>query len=157
MLTLDIEEYINKLELVLGGFSAEMPSVLPIGRNSDGVDELLLLEDFHYKTLRGTHITVKAGFVFDGASIPKCAWSIIGSPFSSTYIRSALIHDILYVTEAFDREFCDKLFKEMLYQDRAADWKVPLMYSAVRIGGGFVWDKHEPLKVKEYKKYIHVY
>lgn len=42
-------------------------------------DVFILLEDVTVGSL-GYRITVKAGFDFDGASIPKWLWSIYGSP-----------------------------------------------------------------------------
>lgn len=39
-------------------------------------------------------ITVPAGYVSDGASIPRLAWRTIGPPFDDRWIRSALVHDI---------------------------------------------------------------
>jgi hypothetical protein len=39
--------------------------------------EVYLLDDYTVDTIIG-RITVKRGFIFDGASIPKFAWSILG-------------------------------------------------------------------------------
>ena len=76
-------------------------------------DRAELLKDFYYEN-ENLRITALKGFVFDGASKPKFFWRVIGHPFSYRHIRQAIIHDILYATEYFDREKCDLLFKEML-------------------------------------------
>jgi hypothetical protein len=119
-------------------------------------NQLRLLEDFSYLTDSNILITVTKGFVFDGASIPKFFWRVIGHPFSSKYIRSALIHDILYMTEAMDRKVADKTFKEMLKHDRVESWKIPLMYNAVRVGGGSVWKNHKQKEVAKAHKFIKI-
>ena len=41
-------------------------------------------------------LDIKAGFVFDGASIPQIFWSSIGSPWDSKILVAALVHDALY-------------------------------------------------------------
>jgi hypothetical protein len=51
-------------------------------------------KDFRYVGDYGT-ITVKAGFITDGASIPSWLWCILG-PFGK-YFEAALIHDYIYV------------------------------------------------------------
>ena len=40
----------------------------------------------------GYNVTVKKGFDFDGASIPKALWSFIGSPLTGGYQRAACLH-----------------------------------------------------------------
>ena len=38
-------------------------------------------------------MVVSKGWIVDGASIPKIAWSIIGSPLSGKYCDASVIHD----------------------------------------------------------------
>ena len=102
---------------------------------------LLLLKDFSFTSKTGRKITVKKGFIFNGANIPRYFWAIIGHPFSSKYIRSALIHDLLYSSKVFTRKESDDIFKEMLEIDRVSKWKVNLMYLAVRVGGAKSYSK----------------
>ena len=45
----------------------------------------ILFEDVVVESL-GYSITVKKGFDFDGASIPKWLWSIYGSPLNGNYV-----------------------------------------------------------------------
>jgi len=97
-------------------------------------NKLLLLEDFSFTSNTGRIVTAKKGFIFNGANIPRNFWFIIGHPFSSKYIRSALIHDLLCGSKVFSRKDADSIFKEMLKIDRVSRWKIPLMYIAVRVG-----------------------
>jgi len=141
------------INMNLNSFSAPMPLVKLKGYNpKTKTDEVELLEDFGFFSLRtGKLYIAKVGFIFDGASIPKWAWSLIGHPLSSFYIRSALIHDLLYVAELESREICDLIFRDMLEADRVKRWKINPMYAAVYVGGGFVWDDHERKNVINYR------
>lgn len=152
-----VSKHISIYPLIENGFSHSIPVTAPIGKNGKGIDELILLEDFSFWSGRTNKIyTAKAGFIFDGASIPKFFWRIIGHPFSSDYIRSALIHDILYMSETGDRKLADQIFKDMLKVDYVASWKIYPMYSAVRVGGGSVYEDHKRAEVKEAQKFISI-
>jgi len=87
-------------------------------------------------------IRVKKGFVYDGASIPRLFWSLIGSPFTGTHTRAAFIHDALYAGEIYDRKTCDWIFLQILQQHGCSWIKRNILYFAVRTFGGFVWRNH---------------
>jgi Protein of unknown function (DUF1353) len=38
-------------------------------------------------------VTVPAGFISDGASIPPIAWPLVGHPYAGSLLRAALLHD----------------------------------------------------------------
>ncbi|HIE98682.1 MAG TPA: DUF1353 domain-containing protein, partial [Fuerstia sp.] len=40
-------------------------------------------------------VVVPAGFVSDGASIPRLFWAIIGPPIGSSHLLPAIVHDYL--------------------------------------------------------------
>jgi hypothetical protein len=104
----------------------------------------------------GYRITVMKGLEFDGASIPKVFWSIIGSPFTGKYTRSALVHDALYMSESLTRKEADSVFLDLMKQDGVSFTKRSVMWSAVRIGGYFVWKKHKSHMVEINKKYVRI-
>jgi len=114
-----------------------------------------LLTDFYYEN-NEVKVIVKAGFIFDGASIPRFFWRIIGHPFSYKLVRAAVIHDVLYATEYFNRWFADNLFAEMLDFSGVSDLKEKVMYDAVKIAGGSVWDSHTEQGILDALKYIEV-
>lgn len=60
----------------------------------------------------GDYVTIPYGFVTDFASVPKLFWSAI-SPIGKTKLAS-LIHDYIYVTQIYDRDFADKEFYKWL-------------------------------------------
>ena len=57
---------------------------------------------------------IEAGYDYDGASIPRLLWRIVGSKESIEFKIAALIHDVLcenhnYVD--YDRYFADRVFE----------------------------------------------
>jgi hypothetical protein len=93
---------------------------------------------FQYVSSLGT-ITVPAGFVTDGASIPQAFWSILGP--HGEYFPAALIHDYLYSdasTGFFNttRKQSDDIFKEAMFNIGVAWPKREIIYRAVRLFGG---------------------
>jgi hypothetical protein len=93
------------------------------------------------KPFRYQDIEVPAGFLTDGASVPRIFWSIL-YPFGS-YFPAALVHDYLYskVSDHFtaarkiDRKESDKIFLEAM-KDVGVDWLTRhTIYRAVRLGG----------------------
>ena len=131
-----------------------------------------LLNDFSVRFDRGFETVVPKGYITDGASIPKVAWSIIGSPISRPYLYPAIGHDFRYevhghinsldylvgirVRELISNEAnspgtrkqIDLDFLEGLHKTSEAQWRIHSMYTAVRVGGGFAFsnkDKHQEL------------
>lgn len=95
-------------------------------------------------------ITVKTGFDFDGASIPRSLWGLIGSPMSGRYVRAACLHDLLYSIEyKNDRKLCDDLFLEAMKADGVSYTQRYAIYWAVRSAGWVVWSGHNKEEVKE--------
>jgi hypothetical protein len=82
-------------------------------------------------------IVVHRGFVCDGASIPKCAHSIVGHPFDE-YLEDCVVHDWLYspFNDNFYRDEADLILKETMW-NRSIHWfKREAIYRAVRLFGG---------------------
>lgn len=90
-----------------------------------------------YSNLYTLTITARAGYEFDGASIPRVFW-FIGHPMSPKFQRAALIHDILYGFRT-DRETNDELFYQLLLEDGVNKFRAKLMWTAVRVGGVFYY------------------
>lgn len=62
----------------------------------DGPDRLMRLdEDFTFIESPDAEWTAPAGFIFDGATIPRPLWTVFGDPFIGDYRRAAVIHDLL--------------------------------------------------------------
>lgn len=59
-----------------------------------------------YMVVNGFDI-VPAGFVTDGASIPRFLWRLLGHPFQSDYIDVFILHDYRYQTGEIPRSVAD--------------------------------------------------
>ena len=100
----------------------------------------LLLADYTYENDKYV-ITLKPGFITDGASIPRFAWSIISSPFFGPLVYGAMIHDGLYTKMYLPRKECDKLLRQMAKEKKFNRVKRFLVYYVVRLFGGSHWNK----------------
>ena len=120
------------------------------------IDEnvFILLEDVVVESL-GYNITVKKGFDFDGASIPKWLWSIYGSPLSGNYVVASLIHDGLYASQKVSKGISDKIFLDTMKQSNVGYIKRTSMYLAVKMFGGKDWKEANEYK-NEYTNYVEV-
>lgn len=97
-------------------------------------------------------------FVFDGVSIPRPLWSIVGTELGGRCRLAGLVHDFLYQhcgktwilhgeTRAyftwFSRRQCDQIFYDLLLRAGMPRFRAWLMYRAVRgIGGRLAWKNH---------------
>ncbi len=81
--------------------------------------------------------TIPKGFVTDGASIPKCVWWLVGSPFTGKYRMSCILHDWLYTNHMYDRSVSDVIWIEALKEDNVGVIKRWALYIMVRIFGSF--------------------
>jgi len=98
---------------------------------------------FAYITDQGDRIDVPVDFVFDGASIPQIAWSIIGHPLDQEYLAPAAVHDKLYRTQEFSRSKTDHIFKQAM-RDKGVDWwKRTIMWSFCRMFGWIPWKNYK--------------
>lgn len=136
-----------------------MPKMRPT-RYPDMEDCWILEEDF-YLRIKNRMIIIKKTFDFDGGSVPKYVWSIIGHPMQMWLLLAALAHDSFYASNLLPQSECDWLFLELLQAcDRAtpidASWAVPRLaeenhrwrrrnecYTAVKAFGRFVYSKHD--------------
>jgi hypothetical protein len=94
-------------------------------------------------------ITIYPSFDYDGASIPRALWSVIGCPMGELYSRAACLHDALYASRIFDRKTCDKLFHEAMLSDGVSRSLAKQMYLAVRAFGDSAFQDGEVSKYRE--------
>lgn len=111
--------------------------------NLQGHPSFELAEPLTFRLRMGRgHIctTVPAGFVTDGASVPRILWPIF-NPFGE-YFRAAVMHDFLYSTAGdCSRFLADSLFREAMKELGVPIWRRVVMYYAVRAFGwmAFHW------------------
>jgi hypothetical protein len=85
------------------------------------------------------------GFVSDGGSIPRFAWSIVGDGFDDC-LEQFVIHDLLYspLNTNYSRAEADFIMKELLWNCGVNRFRIAAFYAAVRFGGG----SHFKAKIK---------
>lgn len=90
-------------------------------------------------------ITVPKDFEFDCFSVPRgFRWLI--PKVQERGNQAAALHDWLYnqrFVHGLSRKQCDDIFLEAMEVLGVARWRRELIYRAVRIGGGFKWNKKE--------------
>jgi hypothetical protein len=108
-------------------------------RTADG-REVVLLEPLVYVHDDGLVTTVPAGSTSDGGSTPQLAWSLGFTPFGVGW-RGFVVHDRLYRKTYLPRDYCDSALLEMLLSLGMPYNEARIIYSAVRVGGGFAFEK----------------
>ena len=80
--------------------------------------------------------TIPKGYCYDGASIPRMFWRLIGSNTDNEFLIPALIHDVLCENHNYvdnDREFSTKVFDALLQVSDVGKFKRFLMRNSVNI------------------------
>ena len=105
----------------------------------------LTVELNDYYNNRKYKFTIPKGYRWDGATIPRLFWRLIGSKTDSAFLIPSMIHDILcehheYVN--YDRYFADKVFERLLYVSGVSAFNRWLMFHSVDNFQKFCgWDK----------------
>jgi len=104
-----------------------------------GKKALLLREPLGWRHKDGTEDWIYEGFEFDGASIPRLAWSVIDHPFADWLVRGACWHDFHCLMQTYPSKFVHRSFYDMILFD-AETWmqrhvKAPLCFRAVNTFG----------------------
>ena len=79
---------------------------------------------------------IPKGYCFDGASVPRFFWRIIGSNTDNQFLLAALVHDILCENHSYidnDREFSTRVFHLLLKESGVKPLKRFLMKHSVNI------------------------
>ena len=100
----------------------------------DGV-RMIVLTSMTYTDPSGRKWEVPAGFVTDGASIPREFWSLIGSPYTGEYRVAAVFHDAAYATLGVTREDADGMLRHACLELGCSVWLADTIYAGVRAGG----------------------
>jgi hypothetical protein len=112
---------------------------LPVHLTMLGGGRARLESSVQYATDDGHVYVAPAGMLFDGASIPRSAWSLIGHPYDHRYLPAAVIHDALYQQQITSRARADSVFREALRANGVNRVRATTMWTAVRLGGGRGW------------------
>ncbi len=94
------------------------------------IDVLLYDEKKHKRYV----FSIPAGYDYDGASIARFFWRLIGSKENIEFKVAALIHDILCENHHYvdnDRYFADKVFERLLEVSDVCAFKRWMMFHSV--------------------------
>lgn len=112
------------------------------------------LMDDYCVDLHGWALIINRGFEFDGASIPRICWRMVGHPMQLPMLAAAITHDALYASEIVAREIADRIFRDLM-QELGIGWaKRNAVYFAVRSFGGLVWRNHTQQSVDEARESV---
>ncbi len=94
----------------------------------------LCVELKDYKKNNIYKFTVPKGYCYDGASIPRIFWRVVGSNTDNRFLIPALIHDVLcehhdYINN--DRSFSTKVFNALLEASGVCSFKRFFMKNSV--------------------------
>lgn len=87
-----------------------------------------------YKKDKTYNFQIPKGYCYDGASIPRLFWRIIGSNTDNRFLIPALIHDILCENHSFienDRKFSTEVFNALVEASEVNAFKRFLMKNSV--------------------------
>jgi hypothetical protein len=93
--------------------------------------KMRLLAPFSYIDPNGHEWRAPKGWVIDGASIPRFAWSIVGGPYDGKYRNASVIHDVACDEQAEPWEQVHETFYWAMLASEVEPWRAKLMYAAV--------------------------
>ena len=96
-------------------------------------------------------ILIPKGFVWDGASVPRALWSVLGFYPGGIMLPPSVVHDFIYIAKGnvfnlatnesvhISRKECDLLFKHHMEYVGMPKRKLNLAYKGVRWFGWTYW------------------
>lgn len=105
---------------------------------------------FNHTKSQSFGFTIPKNYCYDGASIPRIFWRLIGSNTDNSFLIPALIHDYLCEHHELimnDREFSTEVFNALLTVSEVGKFKRFLMKNSVDFfqkyfcDWGIEWDK----------------
>ncbi len=105
-----------------------------------GCTQIRLLEPLPFE-YNGVRYEIPAGFVSDGASVPRFFWRLVDPPITAATLVPSVKHDYIYRTKRkiMTRREADILYYNDLLANGYNRTKSRLTYVGVRIGGGSSW------------------
>ena len=100
-------------------------------------------ESVRYRLLDNLNILsyhVPAGFVTDGASVPRIFWGFL--PPVDEYFPAAAVHDYLLSFDRENRDFADRAFLECLREIGVSVTVREALYRSVRLYSALRWFKN---------------
>ena len=95
-------------------------------------------------------LTLRAGFITDGGSVPKFYWNRV-APWGLN-VPAFLTHDGIYSGELMPRDVADWVLLEIMESCGETWIKRNTAWSTVKTFGSTVWDKHTGKSIDEARK-----
>lgn len=89
-------------------------------------------------------VAVRAGFRYDGASVPAPLRPLVGGPWDPLRLPAATAHDWLYASHAVPKWAADLAFLRLLAANGMPPWRALADWWAVARFGGPAWRSHGP-------------
>ena len=96
----------------------------------DSPRDMILLEPLSFADTRRVW-TAPAGARFNGASIPRALWSIIGAPYTTYARRISVLHDYYFQIRTFPTVEVNRMFYSGCIADGVPAVKADAMYEAL--------------------------
>jgi len=95
-----------------------------------------LIGDFWFEDRAGREWHAPQGSKIDGASIPQPLWSTVGSPYTGSYRRASIVHDVACerAVTPDERRAADRMFFEACRAGGCDVAQATLLYMGVRMG-----------------------
>ncbi len=106
-----------------------------------------LLSRYRYRN-GNTVWEVPKGWIIDGATIPRYAYSFVGGPLDGKYRDASVIHDYYCDTNTRPWRDTHRVFYDAMLASGVDAWKAKLMYYAVYTFGPR-WDKMRTGKYRQ--------
>ena len=77
---------------------------------------------------------IEKSYCWDGASIPRMFWRLVGSKEDNRYLIASLVHDVLCENHEYvenNRYFADKVFERLLYVAKVPAFSRWMMFHCV--------------------------
>lgn len=104
----------------------------------------VVLKDYYNHSY---NFSIPENYTWDGASIPRMFWRLIGSKTDPRFLIPSLIHDVLCENHKYvnnDRYFADRVFERLLYVSGVPAFNRWLMFHSVDNFQKFCgWNKAE--------------
>lgn len=119
-------------------------------------DRLYFMLDTELKWKIGettNRIVVPAGFVSDGASVPKVFWPLGLVPYGA-HGRATVVHDYLYWFQQCSRKQADNIMLIALKESGVSFFKRLILTVGVKWFGGFAWRENTQHRQNEFSRLI---
>jgi len=132
------------------------PLLAPTWDKDDGRYWMMCIAALRFDMLaRGESLCIGSGYLTDGNSKPRAAWTLVGDPYSGADLLPSFFHDAAYEAEIFPRATCDRLYLDFM-QDFGVSWsRRNANYSGVRVGGWYkAWRHHTPESIADARRHV---